>query len=217
MKDLLKLAAILALAFASTFFIAGWLDLFSEEQVLASLTAMHELDPYLFALIVVGLLWLDLLVAIPTMATILLAGYFLGPVLGAAASIVGLMMMGLSGYGIGRKLGRAALKRFYKDEQRLADIEAAFARNDLLVLFACQALPILPELSCCLAGVARTRPVRFLFGYSVGVVPFAVILAWAGSASTIDDPSPAIFAGIGVTVTLLLIWQALRRRSPALA
>lgn len=213
MKDLLKLAAVLALAFASTFFIAGWLGLFSEQQVLAGLKAMHETNPYLFALIVVGLLWLDLLVAIPTMATILLAGYFLGPVLGAAASIVGLLLMGLSGYGMGRKLGRAAVKRFYKDERRLADIEAAFARNDLLVLFACQALPILPELSCCLAGVARTRPARFLLGYAVGVVPFASILAWAGSVSTADDPSPAILVGIGVTVTLLLAWQALKRRS----
>jgi uncharacterized membrane protein YdjX (TVP38/TMEM64 family) len=101
----------------------------------------------------------------------------------------------------------------FKDEKRLPDIEAAFARNDLLLLFVCQAMPILPELSCTLAGIARTRLPRFLFGYAVGVVPFAFIVAYAGSISTLSNPSPAIYTAIGVSVILLLFWTLLKRRS----
>ncbi len=215
MKDLLKLALVLALAFASTFVIMRMTGLLDEADVRAFLAGAHEINPLYFVALVMLLLWIDILIAIPTMATILLAGYFLGPALGAAASVGGLMLMGLSGYGLGRGYGRAVLTRLYRDEARLAAIEASFARSDLLVLFVCQALPILPELSCCLAGVARMRFTRFLMGYTVGVVPFAVIVAYAGSVSTVADPWPAIWTVIGVSTFLLLIWTLVKRRTNA--
>jgi uncharacterized membrane protein YdjX (TVP38/TMEM64 family) len=156
---------------------------------------------------------LDLLIAIPTMTTILLAGYFMGPLLGGLASAAGLMLLGTTGYGMGWRFGRPVLLRLFKDGARLKGIETAFARNDLLVLFVCQALPILPELSCTLAGISRMRFIRFLFGYAVGVVPFAFIVAYAGSISTVSEPGPAIYTAIGVSVILLLVWTFVRRRS----
>ncbi len=158
------------------------------------------------------MLLLDLFIAVPTMTTILLAGFLLGPWLGGMAAAAGLMLLGTVGYALGRRFGRPALARLYRDEARLAGIEAAFARNDLLVLFVCQALPILPELSCCLAGVARMRVGRFLFGYAVGVVPYAFIVAAGGAASAPDNLTPAILTCIGVSVALLLAWTLLVRR-----
>ena len=211
MKDLLKTGTILALAFASTFLVMRALGILSEESVRAFLVYAHDIHPGWLIALVIGLLWIDLLIAIPTMATILLAGYFLGPVLGAFASIAGLLVMGLTGYGLGRHLGRPVLARLFKDDTRLAGIEESFARNDLLVLFVCQALPILPELACCLAGIARLRFGRFVFGYAVGVVPFACIVAYAGSISTVNEPGPAIYTAIGVSAALLLAWRLLQR------
>ena len=114
---------------------------------------------------------------------------------------------------LGRVIGRPVLARLLHDEARLAAIEASFARNDVLALFVCQALPILPELACCLSGIARMNPVRFLSAYAVGVVPFAVIVAYAGSVSTIANPGPAIYAAIGVSASLLLAWRLLQRRA----
>lgn len=215
MKDLLKTGAILALAFASTFLVMRALGILTEESVRAFLTQAHAVHPGWLVALVIGLLWIDLLIAIPTMATILLAGYFLGPLLGAAASIAGLLVMGLTGYVLGGKLGRPVLSRLFKDETRLAGIEASFARNDMLVLFVCQALPILPELTCCLAGIARMKFPRFLFGYIVGVVPFACIVAYAGSISTIEEPGPAIYTVIGVSAALLLAWRLLQQKGRA--
>ncbi len=212
MKDLLKVAAVLALAFALTLPLLRGTGLITEDSVRAFLNSAHQIHAGWFALIVIALLLFDLLVAIPTMTTILIAGYFMGPLLGGIASAAGLMLLGTTGYGLGRRLGRPILLRLFKGERRLADIEAAFQRNDLLVLFACQALPILPEVSACLAGVSRMPFGRFCFGFGVGVIPFAFIVAWAGSASTLADPSPAIYTAIGVSVTLLLVWTLLRRR-----
>jgi uncharacterized membrane protein YdjX (TVP38/TMEM64 family) len=213
MKDLLKVAVIMALIFASTFVLMKSTGLVTEEGVTAFLGRAHDIHPGWLAVIVIGLLLLDLFIAVPTMTTILLAGYFMGPVLGGMASAAGLMLLGTTGYGMGRRFGRPVLSRLFKDDARLAGIEAAFARNDLLVLFVCQALPILPELSCVLAGIARTRPLRFLFGYAVGVVPFAFIVAYAGSISTLSNPGPAIYTAIGVSILLLGAWTLLRRRT----
>lgn len=213
MKDLIKIAVILALAFASTFIIIKSTGLITEEGVSAFLQEAKSINPWWLATLVIGLLLVDLLIAVPTMTTILFAGFLMGPIYGGLASATGLMLLGVTGYGMGYRIGRPVLLRFFKDEKRLPEIERAFARNDLLLLFVCQAMPILPELSCTLAGIARTRFRRFLFGYAVGVVPFAFIVAYAGSISTLSNPSPAIYTAIGVSVILLLFWTLLKRRS----
>lgn len=213
MKDLLKVALVIALIFASTFVLMKSTGLVTEEGVSAFLNQAHEIHPAWLAVIVIGLLALDLLIAIPTMTTILVAGYFMGPLLGGAASAAGLMILGLAGYMMGHRFGRPILSRLFKNDAKLADIEHAFAKNDLLTLFVCQALPILPELSCTLAGIARMRFRRFLFGYAVGVVPFAFIVAWAGSISTLSEPGPAIYTAIAISVGLLLLWTGVRKLS----
>lgn len=177
MADLLKLAVILATAFASTFLVIQGFGLMPEEGVVAWLEGLRSIHPLWLMAGIIALLMLDLLVAVPTMVTILLAGWLLGPWLGGAVSSLGLMAMGGTGYLIGRNAGRAALGRFLKDDRRLEGIKAAFARNDLLTLVVCQALPILPELSATLAGIARTPPLRFAFGYGLASFPSLSVVA----------------------------------------
>lgn len=212
MGDLLRIAIIMALAFASTFVLAQATGILPEADLLAWLEALRAVDPLWLALAVVAMLVLDLFIAVPTMTTIRLAGWLLGPWLGGFVASVGLLLMGGTAYALGRSLGRQVLTRLFNDEARLAGIEAAFARNDILTLAVCQALPILPELSASLAGIARMRPLRFVAGYALGVVPFALIVASGGAASTPDDLRPAILTAIGTSATLLLLWRLLSRR-----
>lgn len=212
MKDLLKIAFTLAAVFLSTFVImrmTGWV---TEADVRFYLAAAHDVHPAYLVALVITLLFVDLFIAVPTLATVLLAGYFLGPMLGAMASIIGLAAMGCTGYGLGRRYGSRLLVRLYKDEVRLAAIHKSFETNGLLVLFVCQALPILPEVSCCLAGTTKMPFPKFIFGFAVGTIPFAVIAAYAGSISTFSDPTPAIIASIGITATLWVLWTLLKRR-----
>lgn len=214
MRDLVRIGIVLALAFASTFLLAQWSGILPEADLLAWLESLRDLCPAWLILAVLGLLVLDLFIAVPTMTTILLAGWLLGPWLGGVAASVGLLLLGSTAYLIGRSAGRRVLARLFRDEARLAEIERAFARNDLLTLAVCQALPILPEFSATLAGIARTPPLRFLAGYALGVVPFAFILAGGGAASSPEDLRPAILTAIGVTATLLLAWRLLLTRGP---
>lgn len=212
MKDLLKIGFGLAVLFVSLFMIMRLSGLLPEDEVRTYLMAAHNIHPAWFVAIVIGLLWFDLIIAVPTMATVLLSGYFLGPTLGTAASIAGLFVMGLTGYGLGQRYGERLLTMLFReDEARIAAIRNNFARNDLLVLFVCQAIPILPELCCCLAGIAKMPLRRFLFGYGVGVVPFATIAGYAGSISTASDPMPAITAATGLTTSLLIAWMLVQR------
>lgn len=212
MKDLLKLAAIIAVVLASTFFLFERSGLITEASLRAWLAWLDALHPGWVAGAVILMLLLDLFIAVPTMTTILLAGFLMGTAAGGAASALGLMLLGTTGYLLGRRFGRPLVLRTLRDPARLSEIERAFAKNDLLVLFCCQALPILPELSCLLAGVARMPPRRFALGYAVGVVPFAFIVAHGGAISAPDNLTPAILTAIGVSVTLLLAWGVLVRR-----
>ncbi len=214
MGDLLKLAGVLAIAFASTFLVMQGLGLMPAEGVIRWLQGLRDIHPLWLAAGVVALLMLDLLVAVPTMMTILLAGWLMGPWLGGAVAALGLMAMGATGYGIGRLAGRRVLGWMLKDPARLAGIEAAFARNDLLTLVVCQALPILPELSATLAGIARMHPGRFALGYGLGVIPFSFIVAHGGAASQPDDLRPAILTVIAVSGGLLIAGRLLLRRAP---
>jgi len=211
MKDLLKIALVLAMVFASTFLIMQSTGLVTEAGVKVWFESAREIHAGWIVALILTLLLLDLFIAVPTMTTILLAGFLLGPWLGGVAAAVGLMLLGTTGYGLGRRYGRAVLLRLFKDERRLDDVESAFGKNDLLTLFVCQALPILPELSCTLAGITRMRFWRFAFGYAVGVVPFAFVVAYAGSISTVSDPSPAIYTAIGLSGALLLAWTLLKQ------
>lgn len=212
MKDLIRVALILAAGFASTFLIVQWFGLLPEEGVVRWLEGLRDVHPGWLMAGVVALLLLDLFVAVPTMTTILIAGWLLGPGLGGLTAGVGLMLLGSTGYVIGRVAGRPVLRRLFKDDARLDGIEQAFARNDLLTLAVCQAVPILPEVSAVMAGVARMHPLRFLLGYGIGVIPFAFVVASGGAASSPDDLRPAILTVIGVSAVLLILWRLLLRR-----
>lgn len=212
MTDLLRVALVLGLAFASSFLIVQAFDLLPEEGVVRWLEGLRAVHPGWLMAGVVALLLLDLAVAVPTMTTILIAGWLLGPVLGGLTASVGLMLLGTTGYALGRTAGRPVLRRLFKDEARLTGIETAFARNDLLTLAVCQAVPILPEVSAVMAGVARMHPLRFALGYGIGVIPFAFIVAAGGAASSPDDLRPAILTAIGVSAALLILWRWFLRR-----
>ena len=203
MKDLIKIMLVLAALFASTFIILKLSGLLTLDDIEAMLNAAQAIHPLYLASVVILLLFADLFIAVPTMTVSIMAGFFLGWPLGAAAAVTGLLLAGVSGYVISRIYGNRLLQRIYKDEARLAEIDDTFSRYGPVVLIVCRAMPILPEVSCCLAGATRMPFAKFITMFSLGTIPYALITTYAGSVSTVDRPTPAIITAI---VLSLLLW-----------
>jgi len=212
MKDLVKIMLVLALVFASTFILIKATGIITLEGIQETLAQAQQIHPVYLIAIVAGLLFADLFIAIPTMTVSIMAGYFLGWPMGAIATLIGLYLAGISGYVISRIYGFRLLDRIYKDKQRLEDIHNSYSEYGSIILIICRALPILPEVSCCMAGATRMSFGKFLLMYSLGTVPYALIITYVGSISSLEKPMPAIMTAIGVSLVLWLAWMMLTLR-----
>jgi uncharacterized membrane protein YdjX (TVP38/TMEM64 family) len=156
-------------------------------------------------------------VAVPTLTITILAGYFLGFALGALSVFVGLMLSGLGGYFISRHYGSSLLKKIYKDSNKLDEMSYIFTKHGTVLLVMCRAMPMLPEISYCLSGANRMPFLKFLLFFLIGTVPYLLIATYAGSQSSLENPTPAILAAIAISTTLWLAWfffiQKIKRKA----
>lgn len=206
MKLLIKTGLLLAILFASTFLIIRFLNLFNLEDIEGFLRNLQHVEPLVMAGIIIALLLVDLFIAVPTMSVIIFSGFALGTAGGTISSIVGLTISGSLGYLLSRKTGEKILLRISRKPADVAEAKAVFNANGPLLLLLCQAAPILPEVSSCLAGMSRMPYLRYLFWYLAGSIPYAIISAYAGSISSFDNPKPAIFTAIGLTTFLWVVY-----------
>lgn len=201
----------LGLAFATTFLLLNATGVVTVAKIEAWLTLARDADPLWVAPIIALLLFIDLIISVPTLATITLSGYFLGPVVGALAGIAGLVMAGLGGYCMSHRYGDLLLKVVIKEEAKRSDAVATFQEHGAVVILLSRASPMLPEVCACMAGMTRMPLGKFLVLWLASSVPYAAIAAYAGSISSLDNPHPAIFAAIGLMSFLWLSWLVVRR------
>lgn len=202
----------LGLVFATTFLLLNATGVVTVAKIETWLTLARDADPLWVAPVIALLLFVDLIISVPTLATITLSGYFLGPVIGALAGIVGLLMAGLGGYVISHRYGDLLLKLVVKDETKRSEAITTFQEHGAVVILLSRASPILPEVSACMAGMTGMPLGKFLALWLASSVPYALIAAYAGSISSVDNPKPAIFAAIGLMSFLWLSWLIVRRR-----
>ncbi len=206
MKLLLKTALILATLFASTFLVIKFTGVLTVEDIKAGFEALKSQPAYFIGGLVVLLLFADLFIAVPTMTVIIFAGFFLGFETAAFFAFVGLICAALTGYLISRLWGDKLLRRINRDEHQRLQMQSLFQEHGVLVLILSRAMPILPEVSVCLAGASKMRFGRFILGWSLGSLPYLMLVAYAGSVSDLDNPMPAILVALGVTSSLWLAW-----------
>ncbi len=212
MRPLLKIMAVLLLVFLSIFLAGQLFGILTIDKVQSLLETARQIDPaYIFGAVVI-LLLLDIILSVPTLATTLLAGYFLGFPLGATAAFTGLTLAMLVGYGLSRQYGHRAIGILIKDETERAQMAEAFARNGPAMIMLARAAPMVPEVTACMAGVTRMPLLRYLTFFALGTVPYVGIAAYAGSVSTWDDPQPAIFTALGLYAILWVGWFLYQRR-----
>lgn len=206
MKLLLKTALLLAAIFATTFIVIKVTGVLTVEDIESGFERLHAAPVYWIGGLVVLLLFADLFIAVPTMTVIMLAGFFLGFTNGLMFSLIGCMLAAFTGYTLSWFWGDRVLRKVENSQQKRQQMYDIFNRQGMLVLILSRAMPILPEVSACLAGICKMPFLRFVLGWSLGTIPYLLIVNYAGSISDLDNPFPAILTAIGVTGTLWLAW-----------
>lgn len=154
----------------------------------------------------IALLAGDLVLPVPGTVVISALGLIYGILLGGAIAVVGLMSAGLCGYGIGRLFGERFARRWLGDR----DYEKGkllFAAGGGWVVALSRALPILPEVISCTAGLVRMPFKHFVVSLGCGSVPMGFLFAAIGQAGR-EAPGWAI--GLSLAVPALL-WLAASR------
>lgn len=211
MRALLKIMLVLAGLFASTFIIVKLTGAIDLNHIKAWLYQAQTQHPTKIALVIIGLLFADLFIAMPTLSVMILSGYFLGQQYGSAASIIGVMLAGVSGYWLSFHFGEKFERLLVKDPVQRKEAHDMFSRHGSVMILLARAMPILPEVSACMAGASKMPFMRFLAAWSVSSIPYAMIAAYAGSISSLENPKPAIFAAIGLSFGLWLAWFYYRK------
>ena len=161
--------------------------------------------------VVVGLLFIDLFVAVPTLTIVILGGYFLGFEMGLMAAMLGSALAAFGGYAICRKWGESALAKVIRDPDQRRDMRQAFEAHGPGMILLARAAPILPEVTACMAGITRMNLPRFTLLWALGTLPYMGIAAYAGSVSSVDNPMPAIYAALGLYAVMWIGWFVYRR------
>ncbi|BCL69478.1 hypothetical protein TUMSATVNIG1_14270 [Vibrio nigripulchritudo] len=211
MKALIRIMLVVALAFASTFIILKVAGVLSVEQIEGWLTYAQSLSPIYVGGTTVLLLFADLFVAMPTLTITILSGFFLGQWYGAVAAILGMMLAGTIGYLLGNRFGDRLLNVLIKDTKQIEEAKSAFQKHGFVMILLSRAVPILPEVTACLAGMTGMKFSRFIVAWSISTIPYCLIAVYSGSISSLDDPKPAIITAVLMTSGLWLGWYMFRR------
>lgn len=140
------------------------------------------------------------LLLVPRSAVAVGTGLLFGPWLGGGIAYAGALAGALLAFGLGRVLGRplvAGLRR-----GRLDALDRWLARRGVLAVAWVRLVPVLPFGGLNYAfGTLAVRPVGFLAGTALGILPSTLVYAWTGSAAT-DVRSPAFLVPAAVSVLL---------------
>lgn len=207
MKLLIRTILILVVIFTTTLLIIKFSGILTIEDIKNIFANLKSQPSYILGILIIGLLFIDLFIAVPTMTIIILAGYFIGFELALFYTTIGLLSASLTGYFLSRRYGMKLLDKLSSNEQQKEEMTTLFNKHGVLVLVLSRAVPMLPEISSCLAGACKMSFRRFLFAWFLGTIPYLCVITYAGSISNLQNPMPAVYAAIGITIFFWFIWM----------
>lgn len=215
MKPLLKTAIGLICSFLLIFVLLNTSGLLTQDDIANTLRDAEQWPKVWIGLLIIGLLISDILIPVPGIVVVSLAGYFLGPLWGAVCGSVGLTLAGVTGYSLCRLYGYQMLRRIYRDDQPLLEMKKAFHRHSILVLLLSRAAPMFPEAASCLAGATQMPFLRYLMAFAFSCTVYSTAVAYAGSLSSSENIKPAMIAYICIMAVLWSSWFVFTRKLKA--
>ena len=212
MKAFIKIFLVLWTVFTALLLIAKFSGFLSLDYIEQTLTSLKSVSPILVGGVVVMLLMVDFFIAIPTLSVCILSGFLLGFELGALFAVSGLMLSGVLGYWLSYFAGEKLLNFILRDSREQKDLAVMFNRYGSPMTLMSRAAPLLPEMCACLSGVTKIKFSKFFGLWSLSAVPYGTITAYSGSISSLDNPVPAIFTAIALTLVLSLCWLIFRKK-----
>ena len=161
---------------------------------------------------IVGLLAADLVLPLPGTAVMSAGGFIYGALLGGVIAAGGSFLSGLLAYGLCRRFGHGIAERLAGREE-LARGEALFSTRGAWLVALSRALPLLPEVVACLAGLTRMPLRTFTISLACGCVPVGFIFAGIGAAGQ-SRPGLAFALSIAVPAVFYALAQPWLRRHP---
>lgn len=211
MKLLIKTILILVTIFTTTLLIIKFTGILTVDDIKEIFANLKSQPSYILGGLIVFFLFIDLFIAVPTMTIIILAGYFIGFELALFYTTIGLLSASLTGYFLSKKYGMKVLDKLSSNEEQKLEMTNLFNKHGVLVLVLSRAVPMLPEISSCLAGACEMSFKRFLFAWCLGTIPYLCVITYAGSISNLENPMPAIYAALGITLLFWFIWMIFMR------
>lgn len=152
-------------------------------------------------LVGLGLLVSDLLMPVPATAVISGLGFVYGMWLGGLIGMTGSFLSGLLAYEACRRGGtRAAEWLLGPAERKKAEQIFAGGTGGWLVALS-RWLPVLPEMTCCMAGLTGMPRRRFVLALASGCLPMAMVFAAIGATGS---ERPGMALGLSAVAPALL-------------
>lgn len=154
----------------------------------------------------IGLLAADLFLPIPSTVIMSALGFIYGPWIGGLIAASGSMAAGLAGYGIGRCCGETTARRWLGNR----DYEKGrllFGRGGGWLVALSRALPILPEVLACTAGLVRMPFRKFGVALVCGSLPMGLLFAIIGAAGH-EAPAWALMFSLVIPA---ILWALARK------
>lgn len=159
--------------------------------------ASNPLAPFLAiaAFVVLGI------VAFPMSVLVLASELAFGPVVGTIVSLTGGMASSLFAYAQGRVVGRRWLRRL--GGSSVNRVSRALGRHGVTAIATARLLPFVPwTLTSLLAGASHLRPLDYVLGTAIGLVPIVLGAALVTDAAV--APGMRGVVELGVFLALLL-------------
>lgn len=159
-----------------------------------------------------GLLVSDLVLPVPATSVISALGYGYGALVGGLIGAAGSFLSGVLAYELCRRCGGRAADRLLgaHDRERATRIFGGDTGGWLVALS--RWMPLLPEMTACMAGLTRMPRRRFLTALACGCLPMGLTFASIGATGTTQPGlALALSAMVPGILYLAAVWCLKRR------